>query len=67
MTHPMSARGRAPRAGQRGEGRGTDARQQEYLLKRNGDSPYWQNFQLYSFGVLVSRGARSISGDRLGD
>ena len=54
-------------AGQTGEGRGTDARQKEYLLKRNGDSLYWQNFQLYSFGVLVSRGARSISGDRLGD
>lgn len=63
----MSARGRAPRAGQTGEGRGTDARQKEYLLKRNGDSLYWQNFQLYSFGVLVSRGALSISGDRLGD
>ena len=53
----MSARGRAPRAGRTG-GRGTDAWRKEYLLKRNGDSLYWQNFQLYSFGVLVSRGAR---------
>ena len=38
----------------------------EFLMKQNDDSLYWQNCQLYSFGVLFNACALTLNDFQLG-